>query len=353
MKKHITLFAALALLASCKSELAPVKPDAIKPTVVTQPTPHDTDDPSIWINPADATKSLIIGTDKDTDGGLYVYDLNGKIINKSETLKRPNNVDIAYGLTISGKTYDVAITTERERDMIRIFSIPDMKPLDNGGIPVFDGETEKGPMGVAIYTRPSDKAIFAIVGRKSGPSGSYLWQYKISDSGNGYATAQAVRKFGSFSGKKEIEAIAVDNELGYLYYCDETVGIKKYIADPDAKNDKELALFGTEGFVSDHEGIAIYKKTATTGYILVSNQQSNTFMVFAREGDKGNINSHTLLAEIPTSTIECDGADATSINLGGKFPNGMLVAMSNGMTFHYYDWNIIQKLIDEGYGLKK
>lgn len=353
MKKHITLLAALTLLASCKSGLAPVKADAIKPTVVTQPTPHDTDDPSIWINPADATKSLIIGTDKDTDGGLYVYDLSGKIISKSETLKRPNNVDIAYGLTIGGKTYDVAITTERERDMIRIFSIPDMRPLDNGGIPVFDGETEKGPMGIALYTRPFDKAIFAVVGRKSGPSGSYLWQYRISDSGSGYAAAQVVRKFGSFSSKKEIEAIAVDNELGYIYYCDETVGIKKYIADPDAKNDKELVLFGTKGFVSDHEGIAIYKKSATTGYLLVSNQQSNTFMVFAREGESSSANSHPLLAEIPTSTIECDGADATSVNLGGKFLKGMLVAMSNGMTFHYYDWNIIQKLIDAGYGLKK
>jgi 3-phytase len=353
MNKTILLMVASAFALSCKSGLAPIKADAIKPTVVTQPTPHDTDDPCIWINPADASKSLIIGTDKDTEGGLYVYDLAGKITGKSETLKRPNNVDLAYGLSIGGKSYDVAITTERERNMIRIFSIPDMKPLDNGGIPVFEGEEDQGPMGVAIYTRPSDKAIFAVVGRKFGPSGSYLWQYRISDSGNGYAAATVVRKFGSFSGKKEIEAIAVDNEMGFIYYCDETVGIKKYAANPDAQNNNELALFGTTGFASDHEGIAIYKSTAGTGYILVSNQQANTFMVFPREGANGDANSHPLLAEIPTSTIECDGADATSVNLGGSFTNGMLVAMSNGMTFHYYDWNIIQPLIDAGYGLKQ
>lgn len=351
MKKYIAIIGALAL-ASCKSGLAPIKADAIKPTVVTQATPHDTDDPCIWINPADAAKSLIIGTDKDTDGGLYVYDLTGKIVGKSETLLRPNNVDIAYGLTIDGKKYDVAITTERERNMMRIFSIPDMKPLDNGGIPVFEGEAERGPMGIAIYTRPSDKAIFAIVGRKFGPSGSYLWQYRLGGA-NGVATAQVVRKFGSFSAKKEVEAIAVDNELGYVYYCDETVGIKKYMADPDAKNDNVLAFFGTQGFVSDHEGIALYKTGAKTGYLLVSNQQANTFMVFPREGANGNANNHPLLAEIPTSTIECDGADATSVNLGGSFPKGMLVAMSNGMTFHFYSWELIQPLIDAGYGLKK
>jgi 3-phytase len=26
----------------------------------------------------DTSKSIIIGTDKDTDGGLYAFDLNGK-----------------------------------------------------------------------------------------------------------------------------------------------------------------------------------------------------------------------------------------------------------------------------------
>jgi len=352
MRLSLLLISALLILISCKSGLAPVRQDAIKPVVITQPTPHDTDDPSIWINSADPSQSLIIGTDKDTDGGLYVYNLEGRIVNKSEMLKRPNNVDVAYGLQIGGKSYDVAITTERETDKLRIFSLPDMKPLDNGGINVFEGETIKGPMGVAMYTRPSDKAIFAIVGRKSGPSGSYLWQYKIIDSGNGYATAEAVRKFGSFSGKKEIEAIAVDNELGYIYYCDEQVGIKKYKADPDAKDNTEIVIFGKGQFKSDHEGIAIYKKTASTGYILVSNQQANTFMVYPREGANSNPDNYPLLAEIPTSTIECDGADATNISLGKNFPDGMFVAMSNGMTFHLYDWNMIQKLIDRGYGVK-
>ncbi len=330
------------------SKLAAVRPDALKPTVVTQPTPHDTDDPAIWINPEDATKSLVIGTDKDTDGGLYVYNLGGKIIKKSIPLKRPNNVDLAYGLVIDGKKTDIAVTTERETNKIRIFSLPDMEPIDNGGIEVFSGETERDPMGVALYTRPSDKAIFAIVGRKTGPSGTYLWQYQLSDGGNRNVAASVVRKFGTFSGKKEIEAIAVDNELGYVYYCDEQEGIRKFIADPAANDNDEKAMFGKGEFKADHEGIAIYKTSATAGYILVSNQQANTFMVYPREGANGNADAYPLLAEIPTSTIECDGADVTNVNLGPKFPNGMFVAMSNGMTFHYYDWNVIQALIDSG-----
>jgi 3-phytase len=348
--KNKSLIAFLLLSFSfiaCKDDkLAPVAANAVKPTTVTEALPHDTDDPSIWIHPTDASKSIIVGTDKDTDGGLYAFDLSGKIIAKSEVLKRPNNVDIAYGLLIDGKKTDIAVTTERETNKIRIFSLPDLKAIDNGGIPVFEGEDLRDPMGIALYTRPSDKKIFAIVGRKSGPSGSYLWQYELSGSGKN-AVAKVVRKFGTYSGKKEIEAIAVDNELGNIYYCDEQVGIRKYKADPALNDNKELAFFGQKDFKADHEGIAIYKKTDSTGYILVSNQQANSFMVYPREGAKGNPNSYPLLAEIPTSTIECDGADVTSINLGGNYKNGLFVAMSNGMTFHYYAWDLIQKRIDE------
>lgn len=345
--KYIIAVSVLSLIVtSCGSKLAPIQKNAVKPTTVTQSLPHDTDDPAIWINPTDASKSIIVGTDKETDGGLYAFDLNGKIIKKSIPLKRPNNVDIAYGLLIDGEKVDVAVTTERESNTIRIFSLPDLEPIDNGGIPVFEGEALRDPMGIALYTRPIDNKIFAIVGRKTGPSGSYLWQYELSGAGK-VATATVVRKFGEYSGKKEIEAIAVDNELGTVLYCDEQFGIRKYNADPALNDNKELALFGQTGFKADNEGIAIYKKTATTGYILVSNQQNNTFEVYPREGDSGNPNKYSRLATIPTSTTECDGADVTNINLGPKFPNGLFVAMSNGMTFHYYDWNQIQKIIDK------
>ena len=344
--KKITLLS-LLVLASCNDKLAPIRKDAIKADVITQPLPHDTDDPAIWINPDDAMKSLVIGTDKDTEGGLYVYDLKGTIIKKSIPLKRPNNVDIAYGMQIKGKRVDIAVTTERETNKIRIFSLPDLTPMDGGGIAVFEGETERDPMGVSLYTRPTDGVIFAIVGRKVGTSGTYMWQYQLTGNDSGVVTANVVRKFGQFSGKKEIEAIAVDNELGFVYCSDEQFGIRKYYADPAKNDNSELAVFGQNDFKSDHEGIAIYKKTATTGYLLVSNQQANTFIVYAREGQNGAQHSHVKLAEIPTSTIECDGADATAVNLGQKFPNGMFVAMSNGMTFHFYSWDKIQALIDQ------
>jgi 3-phytase len=152
-----------------------------------------------------------------------------------------------------------------------------------------------------------------------------------------------VRQFGAYSGKKEIEAIAVDAALGYVYYSDETCGVRKYAADPDAPEaDKELALFGTTGFASDHEGISIYATGPATGYILVSNQQADTFRIFPREGRAGQPHEHPLVTSVRLSTLESDGSEVTNVPLPG-FPGGLFVAMSTDRTFHFYAWDDIAK----------
>lgn len=345
MKKNIKILLLSVALSGCGSYLAPLAENAIPPTVVTEQTPNDTDDPAVWINHENPEKSLIIGTDKEKQvGGLYAFDLNGKIVAKVERMDRPNNVDIAYGFNLGGKKVDIAVVTERKKDRLRIFSLPDLKPLDGRGIPVFEDSDDKKPMGIALYTSPISHKIYAIVSRKMGESGEYLYQYELYEA-NGQIKASLVRKFGTFSGRKEIEAIAVDNENGYIYYSDETVGIRKYYAEP-SKGNEELSFFGTEDFKRDNEGIAIYKTNKKDGYLIISDQQRNHFNVYKREGEPGNPHQHELVASIPLSTIECDGADAINYNFGAPFEQGFLVAMSNGRVFHLYDWKIIQEAID-------
>jgi len=314
------------------------------PTVVTDTVFDDSDDPAIWIDSANPSNSIIIGTDKHKEnGGLYVFGLDGKIDRKRSVtgLKRMNNVDIAYGLIINGNPVDIAAATERDRNSIRIFSLPEMKAIDNGGIEVFVKDSLRHPMGIALYKRASDQSIFVIVGRKSGPLDGYLEQYLLTGNNKGEVSAKLVRTFGQFSGKKEIESIAVDNELGYVYYSDEQFGIRKYYADPE-KGNKELAVFGQGEFLEDNEGISIYKFDDGTGYILVSNQSANSFNIYPREGSKTNPNEHIRIASVPVSTNQSDGSDITSVSLPG-FKGGLFVAMSTDKTFQLYSWEAIAK----------
>jgi 3-phytase len=340
---------------SCNvSETKDCKTKIIKPVIKTDTVKYDTDDPAIWVNTEDPSQSLIIGTDKDEDGALYVFDLEGNVIEEKviRNLKRPNNVDVEYGLILNGVATDIAVTTERLTHKIRVFSLPDMVEVDNGGITVFEGEELNLPMGIALYKRPVDGAIFAIVGRKEGPVDLYLWQYLLEDDGSGNVKATKVRSFGSYSGLKEIESIAVDDQLGYVYYSDEQYGVRKYHADPDALDaDKELGIIYTQDYLDDNEGISIYCIDDKTGYILVSDQSANRFRIYPREGAPEEIDIedpedyvparphlHKLLKMVDVSTNNSDGSDITSVPVSEKFPGGLFVAMSDDKTFQYYSW---------------
>lgn len=337
-----------ASAAAASVSALPISLDTLQPAIITDTLPGDSDDPAIWYNAADPAASLVLGTDKgDSTGGVYAFTLDGHIDRKRSVtpLKRMNNVDVEYGMVMGDRRVDIAVATERLQMAIRIFALPDMRAIDGGGIPVFDGDTSRAPMGIAVYKRARDGEVFAIVGGKSGPTnGTYLAQYALKAAGD-RVTATKVREFGNYSGKKEIEAILVDDDAGFIYYSDEGVGVRKYYADPDSSS-KELALFATTGVKEDHEGLAIYKKDATTGYIVLSDQGANRIHVFPREGANGNPNDHPLLAIVNVRAQQTDGLDITNESMGPSFPKGMLAMMSNRGAFHFYKWEDVQAAID-------
>ena len=343
MGRPILIFSLfIGILFSCKQEKKKIAQPKIAASVITDTVSYDTDDPAIWMHPSDPSKSLVIGTDKDSLGALYVFNLEGKVIDSlvRKGIQRPNNVDVGYGLALADGLTDFAVTGERLTSRLRFFSLPDMQELNLGGFEIFQGEEGseyRDLMGVALYKSPKTGKQYVIAGRKNGPTdGTYLWQYEITAAADDIQL-ELVRKFGQYSGKKEIEAIAVDAALGYIYYSDEGVGVRKYAAEPDMGNE-ELALFATEGFADDHEGISIYEVDDSSGYLLVSDQQANLFHVFPREGSPENPHAHPLITKILLSTNQSDGSEVSSRSFGPKFPRGIFIAMSDNKTFHFYRW---------------
>lgn len=329
MKRQPYLLLCICALAACGPNLPLITPDAI-----TEKTDFDTDDPAIWIHPTDPSQSIVFGTDKDTQGGIYAFDLQGRNI-ASRTIKgvqRPNNIDIEYGFRLNDSTTtDILVFTERERQQVRVFSVPDMQPLDGGGIPVFADETNpehRLPMGIALYKSPSSGKLYMIVGRKTGPVNDYLYQYLLTYDPRGLK-AVLVRKFGRFSGTKEIEAIAVDDALGWVYYSDEGVCIRKYHAEPSLGN-REIDCFGGDRFQDDIEGIAIAATGEHSGVLIVSDQQRGTFNLFDRV-------SNEYLRAVNLGTTETDGCEVTTVGLGSSYPGGLFVAMNDERDFYFYD----------------
>jgi 3-phytase len=325
---------------------------SIRAAVATDAVSEDPDDPAVWINSADPAQSLILGTNKvpAPGGALVVFGLDGKTLQTIAGIDRPNNVDVEYGLPLGGKPTDIAVLTERLKQRLRVFSVTatGITDLVPGGIPVFEGQSGEAaaPMGIALFKRPRDGAIFAIVGRKTGPRQGYLWQYRLQDEGAGKVKASKVREFGVFSGEGEIEAIAVDDALGYVYYADEGDGIHKWHADPDHPDAaRELTHFGRTGFQSDREGIAIYGRSDGTGYILCTDQVegNSRYLVFRREGAAGNPHDHSqVLKAVRGGADSTDGLEVVSAPLGPAFPHGLMVAMNAGpRNFLLYRWESV------------
>lgn len=348
MKNYYYL--AMIFIAACHTNSKnEISEDAITamsaPLYVTETVAHDSDDPAIWINKQDLSKSLILGTDKmeNNQGGVYVFDLKGKVDTILGGIDRPNNIDVAYNFSLGEDSVDVAIFTERIKAQVRIFSLPDMQYIDGGGIKVFEDDPYNAVMGVAFYQNPETMETFFIVSRKENPdqNSDYLYQYQLI-SKDSIIGAELVRKFGEFEGSTEIEAIAVDHQLGYIYYSDEGYGIRKYYADP-SKGNQELAVFGLDGFTQDREGISIYQTNDTTGYIIVSNQQAGTFNVYPREGTVEDEHEHKQIGTLNVEVNESDGSEVTHLALNDDYPKGLFVAMSDNKTFEIYSWEELVK----------
>ena len=315
---------------------------------------NDPDDPAIWVHPQDPSRSLILGTMKVAApaGAVVVFGIDGQIRQLLSGLDRPNNIDVEYGLALGGRSLDIAVATERLARQLRVFRIdPGAGQLEDlGGIPILDGQAgEAGaPMGIGLYRRARDGACFAIIAPKEGPREGYLWQYRLLDAGGGRLEAKFVRRFGTFSAtsvreENEIEAVAVDDALGYVYYADEADGIHKWHADPDhPEAGRELAHFARSGYRGDREGIAIYALPDGTGYIVATDQldEDSEYHLYPREGTRENPHDHTRETVILRGGADAtDGIEVSSRALGPGLPNGVFVAMNSGpRNFLVFRW---------------
>jgi 3-phytase len=308
----------------------------------------DADDPAIWVHPTDPAKSVIIGTDKEDNGGLYVWGMDGKQIQYVPS-GSPNNVDVRYGMLVGGRLIDIAVTNLRSKPkQIKVFKINSA----NGTLT--DITTAGGiltpqladPYGLCLYKRSSDGAMFVIESTQSGANKNNLHQYRLEDDGAGKVKGTYVRAIGNGAIQDYVEGLVADDELGFVYASDEPHAIRKFYADPARGDNNQIVAFATgDGISGDREGLGIYKCPGGTGYLVASSQGNSTVKIYRREGEAGNPHKHTLLTTIRTKgSKSTDGLDITNLPTSATFPKGFLVKHhASGKQFVLYAWEDIAK----------
>lgn len=310
-------------------------------TVETNPVPHAgdaADDPAIWVHPTDPSLSTIIGTDKD--GGLAVYDLSGKQLQYVAD-GRFNNVDLRDDFPLGGQGAAVVAATRASDNSIAVYRVdPTTRHLEKvAARPI---RSEARARGLCMY-RSRTTGKYYVFG--TGGKGA-VEQWELFDDGHGRVDGRRVR---TLSVGSQSEGCVADDELGHLYLAEETVGIWKFGAEPDAgKTRTQMDSTRVGGHLTaDVEGLAIYSASRGTGYLIASNQGSNTFVVYRREANNAYVLTFAIGARNGIDAVEnTDGIDVTSTSLGRAFPQGLFVAQDgrndgSNQNFKLVRWDAI------------
>ena len=278
------------------------------------------DDAAIWVDRDNPGNSVVIADNKaDTDGGIGVFGMDGKLIHFRPDGKI-GNVDLRPGFPLSGKTVVLVGGNNRTEDTLALWTLdPKIRTLT----PVAAGtiDTVKPNYGFCMYHSRASGKFYAFV--TPNEEGS-VQQFELVDDGAGRVDAELVRELPISS---ITESCVADDELGHLYVAQEDVGVWKYSAEPDGGDGRvSVDEAGAGRLVADVEGLGISYGPDGSGYLFVSSQGDSTIAIYARSGDNDFIKKLKVGGNGDIDAVTgTDGLDVTALNAGPEFEQGLLV----------------------------
>ena len=361
----VALALVVALLACALGEAALTQtapPDLALPKAETAPVPHTgdaADDPAIWKDEAYPSRSTIIAADKK--GGIGVYGLKGARI-QYLTGGKPagfwNNVDLRDGFPLEGRRVTLVVGSAQKNKGLSL-GIWKVDRATRKLVSVSAGvsTTLDNNYGLCMYHRRSTGKFYVFVNSEYDPGhdGGEVEQWELYPNGAGKVSGRKVRTFdvSPLSKTSQTEGCVVDDEAEKLYIGQETVGIWKYGANPaDGTIRTKVDSVGATGHIAKEvEGLTLTYGLNGTGYLIASNQQGNTFLVYKRQGANAYVTTFRIGAYSGIDNVtSTDGIDVLAEPLGPTFPMGVFVAHdgSNGtanQNFKLVNYELLEKLV--------
>lgn len=238
----------------------------------------DVDDPAIWVNPTDKSKSLVVTALKK--GGIDVYDLQGKLLQFIEPAPAPacksqvktcenkagrlNNAEIIYDFSLNGKNVDLVVLSDRGLDKLAIYTIDInadklLTYVTAATAPLIFAKNQQdinaGNTAYGLATAKTDKTMAFVTQN----SETRVAQLEIFDNGNGTVSYKNIANL-DFPEKfilpdnslwtpcsdddgehPHLEGMVADIENNALFLAQEDVGIWK-LKLSDAANSQDWQL---------------------------------------------------------------------------------------------------------------
>jgi 3-phytase len=344
----------------------------------------------------DQDESLVIATLKEGGVDVYnLQGLRLQHIpslpaaNPDHPRQRFNNVDLVYGFKLGAHTVDLAVASDRGFDRLAIYKINPqgsdaavpLTEVTKPGLPfVFaanqaEVNAELTVMGIGTAKLANGQTI-AFVTRNDR---SQVAKFRLYDAGGGkvgYAPLtrfQLPSQFTLPNGQTwtpcqdedgitpMAEGTVIDRERGLVYIGQEAVGLWRTTIDNPAANltliDK-VSTFGTpytrtfdpdeEEYVCEYqtqqdpgfggrltrdvEGVTLYEADDEEGYVIVSGQGANEYLVYEREDDNDFVGRFSIVDGLVDGTSETDGIGVSNADFGSPFGKGLFVAMDGSNT---------------------
>jgi 3-phytase len=296
------------------------------------------DDPAVWLHPEDSAKSLILGTNKQE--GLVVYNLDG-----SEAQRLPigliNNVDVRQS---ADRSYDVAIASNDQVNAISVFFIDRTTAAVTHAGDIPTNTTE--PYGIC-QGRENGQDLAGVT-YKDGTI--QIWKFSASPEALSGELLTSVKL------ATQLEGCVFDEAQGLVFVGEEDHGLWKLAYRDEAPVPEIIDVVGAAaGLVADVEGVSLWRGKDNAGWIVVSAQSANRFVVFDRKAPHASKGSFSIM-DNPDLGIDAvthtDGLDVFSRALPG-FPRGVLVVQDDGnpksgqdQNFKIVDWSDIETALD-------
>ena len=296
------------------------------------------DDPAIWRNAADPAQSLIVGTDKKA--GLYVYGLDGKTRSFLDA-GRVNNVDLKDGVAMAGGSGILVAASDRNdiaKAKVALFRLDPatakltaLGKIDGGSGEAYGVCLGRDEAGLSAFIVLKDGTINQIAINVSGatPTGTIVRTMKLGT---------------------QSEGCAVDDRTHILYVAEEDVGLWRFDARAGGSTaPTRIAAADGKNLVMDAEGVAIAPAGEKDGYVIVSSQGDNAYVLY-RLSDDAYVGRFRIVDGPVGGSEETDGIDLMLGDFGPAYPGGLFIAQDGhnaaaAQNFKLVAWDDIVKAL--------
>ncbi|HEY4409219.1 MAG TPA: phytase [Acidimicrobiia bacterium] len=305
-------------------------------------------DPAIWVNPTDATQSLIFGAD---DTRLVTYDMTGKLKAQAGlpagAAKDFTGVDTRNAVTPTGATSAVSVATAVGNGKLHFYTVnpatdavTDVTATAGGIDMTTPNNWHSGSIAnVCMYQSKASGKTYAFVMSTNGE----MAQLELTDSSGKIGVATPVRGGKNAVWDPTIATVAsnvsscvADDDTATLYVAATKAGILKIGAEPTDPTagtliDTPASATPAGHLLANANGLAIVSTGEGAGYLIASTKDQGTgaayaFNVYDRAAGNAFIRSFHVGAGPNSDSCDLSEAvDAASGNFGPNFAAGMFV----------------------------